>query len=62
MSKPNSKPSKAEVVKALEILAKWATGSDRTGNPYCQPEIKHTLRVLARERGMNPENYLDVEL
>jgi hypothetical protein len=54
------KPSKREVLEALEILLKWATGGNREGNPYCVPAVRHALRVLARERGIR--NHLDVEL
>jgi hypothetical protein len=61
-SNKTSKPSKKEVVNALEILLKWATGGNRTGNPYCVSAIKHAMKIIARERGMAEGNYLDIDL
>jgi hypothetical protein len=57
-----TKPSKRQVVDALEILLKWATGGDKHSNPYCYPEVKHALQVLALERGMSEAGWLSVEL
>jgi len=54
------KPTKKQTIEALEILLKWATGSDKHNNPYCYPAVKHALKVLARERGVS--DWLDVEL
>jgi hypothetical protein len=51
MSK-TTKPSKQEIANALEILLKWATGSDRSGNPYCDRPVKYALSVLARQKGL----------
>lgn len=56
------KPSKQLVVNALEILLVWATGSDKHNNPYCYPEVKHALQILARERGLTEAHWLEVEL
>ena len=52
-AKPRSKatPTRAELVGALKQLAAWATGSDRTGNPYCKEPIKNALAVLDRAQG-----------
>ncbi len=59
---PAKKPSRRELADALEILLKWATGSNRAGNPYCFPAVKHALQVLAREKGFTVESYLDLNL
>ena len=56
------KPTRRELIAALVILGQWATGQNRTGNPYNKPAVKQALMDLARERGLSPENYLDVEL
>jgi len=56
------KPSLSELAEALEILLKWATGSNKDGNPYCMPAVKYALKVLARERGLLACEWLDVEL
>jgi hypothetical protein len=57
-----SKPTKHEVVTALEILIKWAIGSDRNGNPYQKPAVKHALRILAREKGIGAAFPFEVEV
>ena len=54
------KPTKAEVLTALEILLRYVTMHGTEGNPYCIPAVKQGLRVLARERGIH--SHLDVEL
>jgi hypothetical protein len=54
------KPTKAEILEALEILLRYVTMHGTSGNPYCIPEVKHGLRVLARDRGIR--RHLDVEL
>jgi len=46
-----AKPTKKQVIVALEILLKWATGSDKHNNPYCYPAVQHALTVLGREQG-----------
>jgi hypothetical protein len=42
---------------ALVALAKWATTGNRTGNPYCIPEVKDALRAVAALRGMPADEY-----
>ena len=56
------KPSRGELTTALVILLQWATGGNRQGNPYCKPPVRQALQAIARERGLSPEKYLDVEL
>lgn len=56
------KPKRAELIAALTLLLQWATGSNKQGNPYRFPAVKQALQVIARERGLAPESYLDVEL
>ncbi len=40
-----------EMLKALRVLARWATGGDKHKNPYCYPEVKQALQTIARVRG-----------
>ena len=55
------KPTRAKLADALEILLTRAIANSH-GNPYCVPEIKHALKVLACERGLTATGYLDVEV
>ncbi|KKM80695.1 hypothetical protein LCGC14_1337180 [marine sediment metagenome] len=34
---------------ALAVLVLWATGGNRTGNPYCVPAVKEALAVLGTD-------------
>jgi hypothetical protein len=61
-SKAAMKPTKQEAIDALEILLCWVLSGDRIGNPYCRPAVKHALRTVARDRGMNSSRYHDVKL
>jgi hypothetical protein len=56
------KPTRRELIRALENLLLWATGQDKTGNPYCKPQVKQALQAIAKERGLSADRYLDVEL
>jgi len=38
----------AEIRRALYILLQWATTGDRTGNPYCKPEVRNAIRTYNR--------------
>jgi len=38
----------AELRKALYTLLHWATNGDRTGNPYCKPEVRNAIRTYNR--------------
>jgi hypothetical protein len=55
-----SKPNKKEVYEALLELLRWATGCDKHSNPYCYPQVKQALRVVAKEQGIT--DYLDAKL
>jgi hypothetical protein len=56
------KPGRRELVDALEIMLKWATGGNKDGNPYCYPAVRHALKVIARERGLTEADYLNFNL
>jgi len=38
----------AELRRALYILLHWATTGDRTGNPYCKPEVRNAIYTYNR--------------
>ena len=46
---------------ALQNLLEWAKGNReaREGNPYCKPEVRQALKVLASIQGK--KDYLDAE-
>lgn len=46
---------------ALRGLLRWATGGDRTGNPYCVPEVKAGLQALATIDGHNDPLGVDLK-
>lgn len=56
------KPTNVELVASLRSIVRWATGLDRSGNPYCHAEVKAALKALARYDGISEKNYLDVNL
>lgn len=48
----SSKSSKSREQKAaLRKLYYWATGSDRTGNPYTKPAVREAIQALGDSRG-----------
>ena len=42
---------------ALRILLAWATGGDKSGNPYLYPAVKEALELIAEIDGT--QNWLD---
>jgi hypothetical protein len=52
-------PTESELRDALEIMLHWATQGDKSHNPYCQPAVRHALRVLGAAKGLTCD-YLDV--
>jgi hypothetical protein len=57
-----SKPTRQELVGMIENLLLWATRGNKVGNPYCKPEIENALRLLAQERGLSPDSWLDFNI
>ncbi len=53
------KTAEAELVIALRILAGWATGGNKSGNPYSHPEVKQALKLIAKIDGYPPGEWLD---
>ena len=48
-----------ELLAALRTLAGWATGSNKTGNPYLHREVKQALKLIAKIDGYPAEEWLD---
>ncbi len=52
-----TKPSKGEIVNALDDLLCWATGSSKSNNPYTYQEVRQALIVLGRQYGYEGDFY-----
>ena len=54
---------KEPLEEALCNLLEWAKGNrgSRCGNPYCVPEVRDALKVLARMQGLDESRWLDAE-
>lgn len=52
-----SKPSKAEIVNALDDLLCWATGPSKGNNPYTYQEVRQALIILGRQYGHGGDFY-----
>jgi len=51
-----------KLVPALANLLEWAKGErgSKDINPYCVPEVKEALKVLAEIYHLDPKDYLNV--
>lgn len=52
-------PTPAETLDALRSLLAWATGPNKSGNPYCIEDVKKGLRVVNRAYLGTDAKYLD---
>lgn len=48
-------PETQELADSLKILCAWATGGNRTGNPYGHEPVKQALTILDRWQGGSGE-------
>lgn len=49
--KDKFKKEAADAKKALLELYKWATGQDRSGNPYTKPAVRNAIKALGNKEG-----------